>query len=204
MFTKKFKTVLMATTMSLVAAGSVMADYLDTFMWEPTEDRFELPPDPIVQPDGETVTWDGWTPMTLPFSVPLAPGASIFLGLENLYQGDDYIKFITLEYSAVPGVVPVEGPGGTNCGYPQGVLGGGEWGFLGHEYSPTGNSHRIEGIIYPQPSWEWIELINTDFVPRNVTITQFTSNCENIPAPGSLALLGISGLISRGRRRRTA
>lgn len=190
MISNRFSIVLLASALALIGS-SAMADYLDTFL-----SRTNPPPDPIVNPEGN-VTWEGWEQIFLPLEgVPIGPGDSIFLGLENIYVQSLWKK-VTLEYEAVEAVWHDR----TRMGYPPGVPGGGGWDDLPgiqHGYSSQTHRHLVEATINPQPSWEWIELKNPLDQQVNVNILAFTSVC---PGPGALALLSFGGLIAHRRRR---
>ena len=197
MIRKKLLVVLVMTAMC-VAASPALADYLDVFL-SVADQRWD-PSDPTVGEDGVTVTWpDEWEGITLPHDENIPPGGSILLGLENLYVAN-LEKHVTLRYDGSASILPADLPGRTRAGYPQGGPGVREWNEVSHGYSgvplPT---HVVEGIIRPQPSWEWIKLTNTGAENLGVTIREYTSDC--VPEPATLSFLVLGGLGAFWRRK---
>lgn len=148
---------------------------------------------PVIEVD-DTVTWGpDWTGITLPYTTTLDPGEVIYLGLENR-SVEEMLKRVTLEYEAVEAILP----GGTLAGYPAAFPGTTIWDSVTHGYSGPTHRHLVEGEIFPQPGWEWIELTNTGSTSVPVEILTYTSEC--VPEPASLAVTVGGTMLLRRRR----
>lgn len=172
----------------------------DAYVWSGSG----TPASPQTGPNG--TTWpEGWEGITITadpgYEVILGAHQSVYLGLENVYQGPDWTKDVTLKLKYQYGEPSDLGImlDLTAAGYPNGMPDT-RWDEL--TVIHAGAIYTVNGQIKPQSAWEWIGITNNTNFIIDFHVTSFTSVCT--PAPGALGLLGLAAVIGHrhGRRRR--
>lgn len=179
-----------------------------------TEPVFGDPEDPFWGPVGSTPdnpywtgtgwSWLGWNTGTPPNGTVIPPWSFIYIGLENLYMGDDWSKDFYVEFETdFPQCLHMA----NNCsgfgpGPHQGQTQGGS-GTMGPNPNQPTNPYALQIRIHYdiQPDWEWVKIENhCEF--QDVQVGEFTVHSECIPEPTTLSLLAVGGCALL--RRRTA
>lgn len=145
--------------------------------------------------------WQPTSPLGGDGVLCIAPGATIEILVPNFPQPNDF-KLIFIQFHFFGGSVPVFGasaPG--SAGTPVSAI---QWGpTYTITPAPGGGSIGAQGLCFPgfNPQFEIITITNPN--PNNPLYFEWlTIDTICAPSPAAAAMLGLSGLLAAGRRRR--
>lgn len=154
------------------------------------------PPSEPITDNAGAVTWGSdWSLITLPWGWHFDVDQSLFLGLENRYAADQ-TKTVTLDYVSYIGGVGLTGQ--TLAGYPPNTQATKPWDSLTVSQIYLGHYEAV-GTIFPQSSWEWIELFGHH--KGDVGVVDYFSTCTPSPGVGVIFAAGGFGVFAVVRRR---
>lgn len=138
---------------------------------------------------------------TIPGPITIGQWGVREFGMDNTWLGVDYVKTFTLEFNYAGGRPVAVDPNG--IGTREGIH------PARNQPTPTsdlvsetdfGTSYTLVIEFTPQPDWEFVTISNMGQGPMVMRNIKLTSVCHLVPAPGTLALLGLGGLVTRRRR----
>lgn len=197
---------------AVLAVGVVASAYgqYDPYVVPMDGPPLMLPPEPEPPPvHGDPWNWpEPWRPLMPGETFDIPAGGSLYLGMDNLFQGHDWWKEVWLEVQFrvdVAGLLPDASASFYGyhpiIGLPNGSA---PWELQDWSQVFDGTDWIITAkwwwYIYPQPDWEFVGITNnTGSTFWQLAVVDFGHIC--IPAPGTLALLGVCGLETVRRRR---